>query len=140
LDWPTLQSTRDARTFIGLVVYYRIFIPDFAIIAPPIFSLFRKAMDILKNRTTTAPVLITLDFSASALSIIGWGTVLSQQQEDGRLHPARYESGIWSDVERKYDAFKLECRRLLNSLKKFRFWLFGRYFPCKLTRRRLYGF
>ena len=35
---------------------------------------------------------------------------------------------IWSDAERKYDALKLECRGLLKSLKKLRFWLFGRYF------------
>ena len=54
--------------------------------------------------------------------------MLSQLQSDGTIHPARFESGIWSDAERKYDALKLECRGLLKSLKKLRFWLFGRYF------------
>ena len=126
--WPVPKSLTDARGFIGIFVYYRIFILGFAIIAFPIFALFRKgkhfvwtdecqmAMDTLKIKITEACVLITLDFSASALSIalhvdastkIGWGEVLSQLREDGQLHPARFESGIWSDAERKYDALKL---------------------------------
>ena len=115
LDWPVPRSTRDARAFIGIVVYYRIFIIDFAIIASPIFALFRKdkrfiwtnecqtTMDTLKTKITEAPILITLDFSESTLPLVldidasttmRWGAILSQQQEDGQLHPARYESGI----------------------------------------------
>jgi len=69
-------------------------------------------------------IFLNVDASTS----IGWGAILSQLQNDGTIHPARYESGIWSDAERKYDALKLECRGLLKSLKKLRFWLFGRYF------------
>ena len=42
VDWPTPLSVRDARAFVGLVVYYRIFILGFAIVAAPIFALFRK--------------------------------------------------------------------------------------------------
>jgi hypothetical protein len=37
LDWPTPRNIKDARAFIGLVVYYRIFIVGFAIIAEPYF-------------------------------------------------------------------------------------------------------
>jgi hypothetical protein len=106
LEWPTPKSTKDARGFIGLMVYYRIFIISFSIIAAPIFQLFRKgkwfdwdwrcqeAMDQLKRRITETPVLITLDFSPSALPVtlhvdasmkIGWGAIMSQMQEDGRL-------------------------------------------------------
>ena len=149
LRWPTPRNVKEARGFIGIAVYYRIFIRRFSVIAAPIFVLFRKgarfvwtadcqlAMDTLKRAVTQAPVLITLDFSSSALRIflhvdastsVGWGAVLSQQQNDGSIRPARFESGIWSDVERKYDALKLECRGLLMSLKKFRYWLFGRFF------------
>jgi RNase H-like domain found in reverse transcriptase len=101
LDWPIPSSTKEARTFIGVVVSYRSFIVCFAIIAELIVCLFRKnvrfmwfqecqnAMDELKRRLTTAPILISLDFSPSALIIIlnvdasttiGWGAVLSQLQ------------------------------------------------------------
>jgi len=158
MDWPIPRSVKDARAFVGIVVYYRIFIVGFAIIAAPIFELFRKgirftwtsehqhAMDELKRKITEAPVLVSLDFSLSALlivlhvdasSTIGWGAILSQLQSNGELHPARYESGIWSDTERKYDALKLECRGLLKALKKLRFWLFGRYFSIQTDSQTL---
>ena len=103
MDWPTPRSTKEARGFIGIVVYYRIFIIGFATIAAPIFALFRKgvrfswsvgchaAMTELKRLLTEAPVLVSLDFSPDALPIIlnvdasttiGWGAVLSQVQPD----------------------------------------------------------
>jgi len=103
-------------------------------------------MDTLKVKITEVPVLISLHFSISALLIIlhidastmiGWGVVMSQLQEDGRLHPACFESGIWSDAEHKYDMLKLECRALLKALKKFRFWLFGRYFSVQTDSQML---
>jgi hypothetical protein len=103
-------------------------------------------MDELKRRLTTAPVLITLDFTCSALGIvlqvdastsIGWGGVMSQYQSDGTLRPARFEGGVWSDAERKYDAVKLECRGLLKALKKLRFWLYGRFFTVETDARTL---
>jgi len=149
LMWPTPRNVKEARGFIGISMYYRMFIVRFSIIAAPIFQLFRKgkryewtvdcqlAMDALKQAITSALVLVTLDFSTAALSIflnvdasttIGWGAVLSQQQSDGSIRPARFESGIWSDVKRKYDTLRLECRGLLKSLKKLRFWLYRRYF------------
>jgi ribonuclease HI len=156
--WPTPRSIKEARAFIGIAVYYRIFIKVFSLIAAPIFQLFRKgkrfewndecanAMRMLKGSLMTAPVLVSLDFSAAALGIelgidasttVGWGAVLSQYREDGKLHPARYESGVWSDTERKYDALKLECRGLIKALKKLRFWLFGRFFTVTTDSQTL---
>jgi hypothetical protein len=158
LDWPIPQSTRDSRAFLGIVVYYRIFILDFEVIAAPIFVLFRKgkrfewtlecqmAMDTLNLAITEAPVLISLNLSSSGLAIyldtdassmVGWGGIISQLQLDGRVHLARYESGVWSDAERNYDALKLKCRGLLKALKKFRFWLFGRYFTVRTDSQSL---
>jgi hypothetical protein len=149
LDWPTPRSLRETRAFVGTAVYYRIFIAGFASITAPLFQLFKKgkvfkwtdecaaAMLQLKAALVKAPVLTVLDFSEGGLRMelgidasttVGWGAVLSQYKDDGKLHPARYESGVWSDPERKYDALKLECRGLIKALKKLRFWLFGRYF------------
>jgi ribonuclease HI len=156
--WPTPRSIKEARAFIGISVYYRIFIKDFSLLAAPIFQLFKKgrrfewtdemanAMLDLKDSLMKAPVLVSLDFSAGALGIelgidastsVGWGAVLSQYQDDGKLHPARFESGIWSDAERKYDALKLECRGLIKALKKLRFWLFGRFFTVTTDSQTL---
>jgi hypothetical protein len=126
-----------------------------AIIAAPIFGKGRifywssdcqLAMDTLKRRLIEAPILVTLDLSLNALQIIvhvdaassiGWGGVLSQYQNNEELHPARYENGIWSESEKKYDALKLEYRGLLKAFEKFRYWLFGQYFSVRTDSQSL---
>src|SRR5579859_5070438 len=158
VDWPALRNVKEARGFVGIAVYYRIFIANFAVIAALIFRLFGKnarfnwsedcqrAMDQLKISITTAPVPVKLNFSSDALLIIlnvdasttiGWGAVLSQVQVDGHVKPSRYESGIWNGAELKYDALKLECRGRLKALKKLRFWLFGRHFLVETDSQSL---
>ena len=54
LGWPTPRDTREARGFVGIVVYYRIFIFQFSIIAAPIVSLFWIGMDLLGELFWTA--------------------------------------------------------------------------------------
>jgi len=39
VDWPTLTSTKDIRSFLGLVIFYQHFIPKFADIADPLTEL-----------------------------------------------------------------------------------------------------
>lgn len=77
VDWSTLESIKDARAFIGIVVYYRIFIHGFAVTAALIFELLRKAvrfswmaekqkaMD-LNRKITEAPVFVSLDLNPLA--------------------------------------------------------------------------
>jgi transposase InsO family protein len=159
LDWPIPQSTTDVRAFLGTCVFFRIFIDSFSIVAAPLFELLRKsakyefqwgarqqnAMDSLKLSLSSPPTLVPLDFSPSAspivlttdASTIGWGAILQQAHNDELLHPARYDSGVWNDAEKKYDPVKLECRGLLKALKKFRFWLFGRTFVVETDAQTL---
>jgi len=130
VDWPTSQNVKEARRFVSITVYYRIFILNFSLIAALIFKLFSKnvrfkwmddcqhAMNQLKTSITTAPVLVKLDFSPNVLPIVlnvdasttvRWGAVLSQIQTEGCAKPSQFESGIWNGAELKYDALKLEC-------------------------------
>ena len=37
LDWPAPQNVKQAHGFVGIIVYYRIFIKDFVIITAPIY-------------------------------------------------------------------------------------------------------
>jgi hypothetical protein len=41
LNWPDCESVSEARGFIGICVYYRIWIKNFTAIVQPIFILFR---------------------------------------------------------------------------------------------------
>ena len=97
-------------------------------------------MNELKWRLMKIPILVTLDFSLSVLMIIllvdasikiEWGEILLQLQSDRRVRSAWFESEIWSPAKLKHNAVKLVCRRLLKALKKFRFWLYERYFTVE---------
>lgn len=154
LDWPGCRNLTETKAFIGVVVYYRIWIKDFAKIAEPIYALQRKgaafewgraqqeAMDQLKEALTTAPALRSIEYPvqlsdgtmsevgdiivATDASGTGWGAVLMQAEpRSKKRHPARFESGVWTGTELNYDAGKLECRGVLMALKKFRSYLYG---------------
>jgi hypothetical protein len=159
LEWPVPSDLREARSFIGIVVYYRIWIPGFAVIARPIYILFRKgekfywgnsqqeAMDKLKIAITSAPALISIDYSENGGDIIvstdasgeGWGAVLMQALKENakRRHPVRFESGIWIGTQLEYDAGKKECLAVLRALKKFRSYLYGIRFILETDAKTL---
>ena len=148
LDWPACEDPTEVKSFLGVCVYYRIWIIDFAIIAAPLYVLTKKgrswvwgeaqedAMFNLKMALTNAPALVTIDYGPEGGLIIvafdgskkGWGGIIMQLDKNGKRHPARYESGIWTTAESNYDAGKRECRALLKVLKKLRFWLYGVHF------------
>jgi hypothetical protein len=114
LEWKPCACVGEARAFIGVCVYYRIWIEGFAIIAKPIYTLFRKdvvwiwgleqdlAMNTLKTALTQAPALAKIDYSEGGGDIIlapdaslkGWGAVLIQLDAERRRHPSRYESRL----------------------------------------------
>ncbi|KAK1628363.1 hypothetical protein QYE76_002678 [Lolium multiflorum] len=92
--WPTPQSPRALRGFLGLAGYYRRYIQDFGLIAAPITRLLRRnafswdeeaatAFAALQRALTTGPVLQMPDFDEPFVvdcdaSGIGFGAVLHQ--------------------------------------------------------------
>lgn len=152
INWPEPTNASEVKGFLGLCVYYRIWVEGFATIARPMYALTKKdtpfewnddcrrAMNTLQEKITSAPALVTIQYGEEAGKVIlvvdagpdGWGAVLMQERvgTNGKVkrHPARYESGIWDGAERNYDQLKRECRGLLKALKKFRFWLYGVHF------------
>ncbi len=82
LDWPEYTDTTSVRAFMGVCVYYRIWIKNFAQVASPIYHLFKnnipfawgkeqvEAMDLLKLELTSPPALVSLDYSKDADEII----------------------------------------------------------------------
>jgi hypothetical protein len=156
-EWPPCTSPKDVRMFIGLCVYYRVWVCDFARISAPLFDLLRKdtvfqwtieaaaAMHTLKVRLTTAPALVSIDYSEPLRTVIisvdgskkGWGAVLQQLDVLGRKRPVRFESGVWSVAEQNWDSGKHECKAMLLALKKFRPWIYGIHFVVETDARTL---
>ncbi|KAJ5963047.1 hypothetical protein N7481_001456 [Penicillium waksmanii] len=155
-QWPTPLSKDELRSFVGLAVYFRILIEKFQIIMKPLYEILRKnahfvwmeahqvAFKEIKLRLSEFPSVLPIDYDfhpflmivAADASIKGWGGVLMQVR-NGVRKPARYESGVWSDAESKYDAGKLECRAVLKAFKKFRHWLYGVHFVLETDANTL---
>jgi len=148
LEWEPLDNAKEVREFLGVCVFYRIWIEHFGLIAEPLYRLLKKdvpfkfgseqedSMAALQKALTEAPGLISIDYSEDGGKIIltvdasltGWGAVLQQLDAMKRRHPARFESGLWNAAERNYDATKRECRGALKAFKKMRSHLIGVHF------------
>ena len=81
----------------------------------------REAMNILKRKVQSAPVLIFPDFDKPFLlemdaSKEGLGAVLSQKQSDGHYHPVTFGSRSLTPLEKNYHSSKLEFLTLKWSI------------------------
>ena len=128
-DFPCPKNVKEVCHFLGLASYYRRFVPGFSSIARPLHELThkdahlkwseqcQKAFTLLKEKLTSAPVLVYPSFNKpftleTDASISGLGAVLSQVQDDGKLHPIVYASRSLSPAEQNYSVTEL---RVLGS-------------------------
>jgi hypothetical protein len=44
VKWPPPNNITEAKTFIGVAVYYKIFVKNFALVAAPIYFLMKKGI------------------------------------------------------------------------------------------------
>ena len=144
LKWPPLRTVKDIRGFLGLCGTVRIWIQNYSAIARPLTELVRKDSDFewtdrreeafqaLKEAITSPPALRPIDYTSNKpviLSVdsskIAVGFILSQIDEDGRKHPARYGSIPMNERESNYSQPKLELYGLFRALRAYRLYLVG---------------
>jgi hypothetical protein len=155
--WPECRDIHEVRMFVGIAVYYRIWVMCFAIIAKPLFQLLklgaewewgenqRRAMNTIKQAIMSPPALSSIDYGEPALMVFigvdasaeGAGAVLEQMGRDGKRHPIRFESTLWSKAESNWHSTKLECRAVVWALKKFRIWIYGVHFTIETDAQTL---
>ena len=140
------SSKKDLRRFLGMVGYYRRFIPDFGTIAAPLHQLtageknssmewqpqHQIAFDLLKTRMVEAPVLISPDPEKDYIvqtdaSDVGIGGVLAQLWE-GQERPVAYFSRRLKPAERNYTVSEKECLAVVEAVKSFAVYLLGAHF------------
>lgn len=137
-------TVTEIKSFLGLIGYYRRFIPNFAEIALPLTSLTKKnvsfnfdekciqSFKILRNSLIQEPILkypdpkrqFILATDASGFAI---GAVLSQIH-DGKEYPVAYASRQLTKAEKNYCTTERECLALLWGIKQYRTYLFGQDF------------
>lgn len=137
-QFPVPRNKRAIARFVGMINYFRKYIPNFAQLAAPINQLRRKgvkfswgesqqaAFDGLKKALSTAPVLGIPDFNLPFIvqtdaSNVGVAAVLLQEQ--GERRPLAYASRALSVAEAKYSVYELEALAVLFALEKFKFYL-----------------
>ena len=141
-QFPQPTDVKGVRRFLGLASYYRRFVRSFAKLAQPLHVLTRKdvafhwsdecqrAFDTLKDHLTKAPILVYPNFKLrfyleTDASVQGLGCVLSQKQDDKRLHPVAYASRALSPGERNYAITELETLAVVWAVTHFRAYLYG---------------
>lgn len=143
--FPTPNTIRKLQSFIGLVNYYRQFIPNFARKAGPLYSLLQGvdssnkksitdwtpeceyAFQNLKEALVTEPILVYPDFSKDFTitcdaSLEGLGAVLEQDKK-----VIAYASRTLLDTEKKWSATELELNAIVFSWKSFKPYVLGRH-------------
>ena len=144
--WPKPNSLTDLRSFLGLLQFFRRFIPKFSKIAAPLTGLTKKDQGIhkwddkcdesfnqLKKAITEAPILVSPDWSKSFrghvdASQTAVGGTLTQLDENGRDRVIAYFSKKLCDAEMNYSANDRELLGLVRFLERFRCYLEGSHF------------
>ncbi|KAL4279714.1 hypothetical protein GQ457_03G015840 [Hibiscus cannabinus] len=124
-SWPTPNSVRELRDFLGLSGYYRRFIQE------------EEAFQKLKAAVTSAPALVLPDFNEefsveTDASDIGVGAVLVQK---GR--PLEFFSKGLGSRHQKLSVYEKEMLAVLMAVKKWLPYLIGRHFKIKTDHHSL---
>ena len=154
--FPTPTTMRQLRRFIGMLNFYRRFIPKCSTILRPLTDIldrknrpitlegetllaFNAAKDALANFTSLSYVsadpqtrlLLTTDASDT-----GVGAVVEQEM-DGQRKPIAFFSAKLSAAERRYSTFSRELLAIYLSIKHFRHLLEGRDFTVYTDHKPL---
>lgn len=152
-QFPPPRNKREVARFIGMINFFRKFLPNFAQMAAPLNQLRRKgesfkwteshqaAFDNLKQALASAPVLAIPDFEREFVlqtdaSNSGLAAVLLQEHEGGRRAIA-YASRSLTEAERKYSVYELEALAVMFGLEKFRFYLEHKEFTLETDNQAL---
>lgn len=148
-------NKKQVRSFLGLVGYYRKFVPNFSAISAPLSDLTKKgqpskvrwgpeqenAFATLINQLSQSPILCLPDFEKEFIlqtdaSDIGIGAVLLQRYGEYRF-PVYYASKKLLDREKNYSVIEKECLAIVWSIQKFQSYLYGKEFSLETDHQPL---
>jgi hypothetical protein len=141
---PPPKDVPEIRTFLGIVNYYRQFIPNMATICIPLYNLTRKdvlwywsdgcqkAFDELKQILSSNTVLRSADYTlpfilqcdASQVKK-GISAILSQVDKNGEERPVMYLSRKLTKAECNYTITELECLAVIWGCEECHVYLIG---------------
>ena len=142
---PQPENVQQLRSFLGLLNYYRKFLPHLATILQPLNELLQKgkkwnwtigctqavntARDLLKTSNllthydSTLPIRLATDASQ-----YGLGAIISHVLPNGMEKPIAFASRTLSVSERNYSQIDKEALAIIYGIQKFHKYLYGRKF------------
>ena len=154
-DAPSPTNKKQLRSFLGLVGYYRAFVPNFAAIAAPLTDLTKKgspdklvwteiheqAFQALKGHVCTHPVLCLPDVNKPFIlqtdaSADGIGAILLQEV-NGVKHPVAFASKRLLPRERNFSTIEREALAIVWGVQKFQNYLMGVHFTLETDHHPL---
>lgn len=137
------KNVSELKSFLGMIGFYRCFVPNTSSILDPLHLLLKKgekwkwgqeqqeafnkikyelASDrVLAHYDPDLPTVVTADAGPRGLA-----GVLAQRQRDGTERVVAYASRSLSKAERNYAQVQKEAATLVFSIKKFHYYIYGR--------------
>lgn len=156
-NFPVPTKKKELQRFLGLINYYRRFMPDTAGISIPLLRLLKKTnkfqwtedcqaafaelRDLLLQASALRmpdferPFILTTDASEYAL-----GAILSQRTIENSIEtdqPIAYDSRVLNQAEKNYSAIERELLALVWAVKTFRTYLYGQKFTVVTDHKPL---
>nr|XP_034838819.1 uncharacterized protein K02A2.6-like [Maniola hyperantus] len=149
LEASVPTNVNQLQSFLGLVNYYRSFVPSASTILSPLYDLLKKGVkwnwgqlhskafntikrllasdQVLTHFNPNAKVILTVDASPSGL-----GAILSQIGSDGTEKPVAFASRTLSVAEKHYSQIQKEATAIIFGVRRFHQYLYGRADPFVL--------
>lgn len=141
-NYPMPRNFKELQSCMGLLSYFRKFVPNFSRLAIPLLNILKKdkmsfkldrdcetAFYTLKEKIVSGPVLAIYNPKRETelhtdASQDGFGSIL-QKQDDKKLHPVSYYSKGTTQAEKNYHSFELETLAIVYSVRRFHVYLQG---------------
>ena len=160
-NMPAPRNQKEIKQFLGLIGYYRKFVPRFSDLARPLTLLTRhdaefkwttkcqRCFDLMREMLMKYPILRYPDTTKgytlfTDASKMGWAGVLTQAHEDengrSKQHPVCYVSGLFRGSQINWAALTKEAYAIYMAVKKLTFYLMGSQTTIKTDHRPLKKF
>ncbi|XP_061715253.1 uncharacterized protein K02A2.6-like [Cydia pomonella] len=149
LDAPIPQNEKQLQSFLGLVNYYRSFVPNASAILSPLYDLLKKGVkwcwteehdrafaaikqclaseQVLAHFNPAADIVLTVDAGPHGL-----GAILSQIEADGTERPISFASRTLNAAEKRYSQLQKEATSIIFGIRRYHQYLYGRAVPFTL--------
>ena len=142
MNYPLPRNVKELYRFVCLASYFRRFVPNFLLIAKPLYDLIKvhlafnfepkenEASELLKSRLSSQPIwaiyspTLETELHCEARTN-GFGTILLQNRANGMFQQVFYFSHRTTPAESKYHTFELECLAAVYAIKRFHVYLTG---------------